>query len=169
MFAGLLVALLAVFAVVTTAVVSRSAFSLRVRWLLWITALAGTVATVLCARGAIVRERQHADQRVFDACVGYEIAIGNYKSWLTNSAARYPALEKSNWWFLMVSSPVGNAGWTDCMRKPVVCGFPRGAPPNEAQLDALMKAFKTHDSCTPCAAFPDPTQRPRGCPDPTGE
>ena len=111
MFTGLVVALLAVFAVVTTAVVTRAALSVRMRWFLWITALAGTVVAVLCARSAIVREREQADERVFDACVGYKIAIGNYKSWLTNSARRYPALEQSNWWFRMDGPTACGSRW----------------------------------------------------------
>ncbi len=161
MFAGFVVASLAVFAVVTTAVVSRSALSLRLRWLLWGTALAGTITAVLCARSAVVLERHEADERVFDVCRQFKYAIDGYKGWLTNPAGRPDSLEQSAWWYRIVSTAV----WDDCMRKPIVCAFPiRVGTPTEDQLDALMKAFDTHDSCTPCEAFPDPAQRPRGCP-----
>ena len=164
MFPGLVVALLAVFAVVTTAVVSRSTLSVRVRWFLWSTALAGTITVVLCARGAVVREREEADERVFDVCWGFKFNISGYKNWLTSPVGRPSSIQQSLWWYQMVSSQMVASGWDDCMRKPVVCEFPREANPTEEQLDAMMKAFDTHDSCTPCDAFPDPAQRPRGCP-----
>lgn len=160
MFAGFIVALLAVFAVVATAVVSRPALSVRLRWLLLSTALAGTITAVLCVRGSLARERQVADERVYYACSGFKSVLSGYRSWLKNTLPRPLSLEQTTWWFRL---GVGQS-WDYCMQKPVVCAFPGGGPPNEDQLDALMRAFETRDSCTPCEAFPDPAQRPRGCP-----